>query len=151
MKRVIDNPNIWTEQDEDTLRELQERKAVTQERQSAALMQVIKAHVGIKSGRVSDVGIYDLRNAMIAHGGEFRDALEPFDHMGRPKVVADTSFRASDWIKHVSKECPVDDMTEVEVEFGDGQVVRNRAGNYNWNAYGLLPSNQIVKYRVVGV
>ena len=84
-------PDIWTEEDERQLLAMQQRKKETQERQSEALMAVIKRHVGIKSGSVSDVSIYDLRNAMIAHGGDFRDALEPFDHMGRPRAEAPTA------------------------------------------------------------
>lgn len=81
---------VWTEEDERQLQAMQQRKKDTQERQSEELMNVIKRHVGIKSGSVSDVSIYDLRNAMIAHGGDFRDALEPFDHMGRPRAAEKT-------------------------------------------------------------
>lgn len=78
---------VWTEEDERQLQEMQQRKKNTQERQSEELLAVIKRYVPIRSGSVSDVSIYDLRNAMVAHGGAFRDALEPFDHMGRPQAV----------------------------------------------------------------
>lgn len=75
--------DIWSPEDERMLQELQQRKKDTHERQSENLMRVIKARVPIRSGAVSDVSLYDLRKAMIEHGGEFRDALLPFDHMGR--------------------------------------------------------------------
>lgn len=77
----------WTEEDEAQLNALQQRRKETFERDSEALMNVIKQTCPIKSGAVSDVSIYDLRNSMIHNGGAFRDALEPFDHMGRPKAA----------------------------------------------------------------
>ena len=82
--------DVWTEQDERNLQSMIVRKRETQEKQSDALMDVLKRRVPIKPCSVSDVSIYDLRKAMIAHGGEFRDALEPFDHMGRPQAVSET-------------------------------------------------------------
>lgn len=81
---------VWTEEDERQLQAMQQRKKNTQERQSEELLGVIKRYVPFRSGSVTDVSIYDLRNVMIAHGGEFRDALEPFDHMGRPKAADPT-------------------------------------------------------------
>lgn len=76
----------WTEEDEAQLNALQQRRKETFERDSETLMGVIKQTCPIKSGSVSEVSIYDLRNSMIHNGGAFRDALEPFDHMGRPKA-----------------------------------------------------------------
>lgn len=76
---------IWTEEDERQLLSLQVRRKVTHERNADRLMELVKRVVPVKSGTVSDVSIYNLRAAMIEHGAEFRDALEPFDHMGRPQ------------------------------------------------------------------
>ena len=77
----------WTQEDERQLIALQERRKATHERDSEALLATIRRRVGIKSGTVSDVSIYDLRKAMVEYGGEFRDALEPFDHMGRDRAA----------------------------------------------------------------
>lgn len=75
--------DIWTQEDERQLLALQVRRKVTHERNAERLMELVKRVVPVRQGTVSDVSIYDLRAAMIEHGGEFRDALEPFDHMGR--------------------------------------------------------------------
>ena len=77
--------DIWTQEDERQLLALQVRRKVTHERNFERLMELVKRVVPVRQGTVSDVSIYDLRAAMIEHGGAFRDALEPFDHMGRPQ------------------------------------------------------------------
>lgn len=77
----------WTPEDEAQLNALQQRRKETFERDSEKLMAVIKQTCPIKSGSVSEISIYDLRNSMIHNGGAFRDALEPFDHMGRPQAA----------------------------------------------------------------
>ena len=79
--------DIWTQEDERQLLALQVRRKVTHERNAERLMELLKGVVPVRQGTVSDVCIYDLRTAMIENGGEFRDALEPFDHMGRPQYT----------------------------------------------------------------
>lgn len=78
--------DIWTEEDEKQLLEMQTRKQETQEKQGNALLSTIREHVPLKSGSVSDICLWELKKALISNGGAFRDALEPFDHMGRSQA-----------------------------------------------------------------
>ena len=66
--------DLWTQEDERQLLALQVRRKVTHEANAERLMTLVKRVVPVKQGTVSDVSIYDLRTAMIEHGGEFRDA-----------------------------------------------------------------------------
>lgn len=113
---MMNKNDRWTEEDEKQLRAMVERKRETHDRQSEALMAVIKQHVPIRSGSVSDVSIYDLRKAMVAQGGAFRDALEPFDHMGRPQAVKDVAPSGIVSAMQVERE-------KVERAYEEGHVI----------------------------
>lgn len=76
---------IWTEKDEAALREMQERKQRTFLAAKAELLAALKEVVPKQNGSTYS-GYYapvDVADALIQHGGMFRDALLPFDHMGR--------------------------------------------------------------------
>ena len=145
----------WTEEDERNLQALQQRRQETHERQAGELMLVIERRVPIKSGSVSDVSVYDLRKAMIAHGGEFRDALEPFDHMGRPECRGEES---TGWIEHdggdgIPLRARASDLVEIELRSGE----RRRAdpASVQWANHVLddhpnfKHPGDVMRYRVI--
>ena len=81
--------DIWTEEEEKQLLALQKRRRQTFERNRDNLLALLKRYLSSHNGSTYS-GYYsprDVAMALIEHGGEFRDLLEPFDHMGRDKAA----------------------------------------------------------------
>lgn len=73
---------IWTQDDETALQALVARKKRTHDVHTDAVAGAIRQHLPVAPSEV-----YGIRDALIANGGAFRDALMPFDENGRPKAV----------------------------------------------------------------
>lgn len=56
---------------------------------------------------------------------------------------------AKKWIDWHGGECPVDGNVKVEVELRSGHIETRKAKKWAWERNGLLPSGDIIKYRII--
>jgi hypothetical protein len=101
--------------------------------------------------------IKDAKKRSQFYNQHFTDLVQMMVDNPKPEVIdkseQPTDIQSNDgWIEHDGKYQPIDDFTEVEVEFVDGEKILDVAGNFDacwlWQAR-FPPEDTIIAYRII--